>query len=490
MPRGGVLNFTSPIYYLFVLITWIAFTCVAARQRWIVLLAASYLFLSTFCQPAAIIALAAVTIITYGSGLLLCSRTSIHEKRVVWILGIAINLALLIASKSTTILSGAASGVLGISPSTSGASWIVLIGLSYYVFQAISYLMDVYLERIPAERHLGHFSLYLAFFPKLLQGPIERAGTFLPQLAASPGIDPAAIREGLKLIVFGLFQKVVIADRLALYVDSVYGSRGNHQGWPLIIATYFYAMQIYCDFSGYTDIARGVARCFGINLMLNFRAPYLATSVADFWRRWHISLSSWILDYIFKPLQLRFRRVGKWGVAAALLIAFALCGLWHGFAMTYLVWGALQGALMGLSVLLKGKWAALCRKVRIPVWLPPDGLRMLVTFHLVCLSWVFFRSRTIHDAWYVITHFFVGLSPRNIPAAILLYTGESSSLGKFIVTCALLAFFVVIELWRFRSNGLPDFARVRALRVAFWIGISCMVLMLTLGSGKFIYQQF
>ncbi len=489
MPRGGVLNFTSPIYYLFVLITWIAFTFVGGRRRWIVLLVASYLFLATFCQPAAILALAAVTIVTYGFGLLLRSRTDTREKRVVWILGIAINLALLIASKSTTVLFGAANRVLGIAPPTSATNWIVLIGLSYYVFQAISYLMDVYLERIPAERHLGHFSLYLGFFPKLLQGPIERAGAFLPQLAASPEADPTAIRQGLKLIVFGLFQKVVIADRLAVYVNTVYGSSGNYQGWPLIIATYFYAMQIYCDFSGYTDIARGVARCFGINLMLNFRTPYLAISVTDFWRRWHISLSSWILDYIFRPLQLRFRRAGKWGVAAALLIAFALCGLWHGLTATFLVWGALQGALMGLSVLLRGKWAALCKKARIPVWLPPDGLRMLVTFHLVCLSWVFFRSRTIHDAWYVITHFVVGLSPRNLPSAILLY-GDSSALGKFIVTCALLAFFAAIELQRFRGKGLADFARARALRGAFWIGMCCMVLLLTLGSGSFIYQKF
>ena len=145
---------------------------------------------------------------------------------------------------------------------------------------------------------------------------------------------------------------------------------------------------------------------------------------------------------------------------------------------------------MGLSVLLRGKWAALCKKARIPVWLPPDGLRMLVTFHLVCLSWVFFRSRTIHDAWYVVTHFVVGLSPRNLPSALLLYPGGSSALGKFIVTCALLAFFVVIELQRFRGKGLSVFARSRALSFAFWIVMCCMVLLLTLGSGRFIYQQF
>ncbi|MBJ6725949.1 MBOAT family O-acyltransferase [Geomesophilobacter sediminis] len=278
------------------------------------------------------------------------------------------------------------------------------IGVSYFAFQAISYLTDVYLEIEEPERHLGYYALYLAFFPKLLQGPIERAGDLLPQLKRGYVCDPERLRRALLQLVWGLFQKIVIADRLGSYVDAVFNDIHAYSGWPLLAATYLFALQIYFDFSGYTEMALGSAQLFGIDLTQNFNAPYRATSIADFWRRWHISFSRWILDYIFKPLQLAWRGGKKAGTAAALLVTFFVSGLWHGISWGFVIWGGLHGIYLACATFYGPYQKRLHRAMGLDKGTLLTVWQRGVTFHLVCFAWIFFRANSVADAWYLVTH--------------------------------------------------------------------------------------
>jgi alginate O-acetyltransferase complex protein AlgI len=282
---------------------------------------------------------------------------------------------------------------------------LLSIGVSYFSIQAISYLADVYLEIQEPESHIGYHALALVFFPKLLQGPIERAADLLPQLKKPYQFDYNAIRSGILLFVWGLFKKVVIADRLAHYADQVFNHVDSYTGLPLIIGTYAYAFQLYFDFSGYTHMARGTARLFGIELTENFNSPYLATSIADFWRRWHISFSRWILDYIFKPLQMSWRGWGKAGSALALLITFLISGLWHGLNYGYVVWGLLHGSYLATSIFYRPyqkrlhRWLGLSKSRWLRPW------QVFVTFNMTSFAWIFFRCGAC-DGSHVVSRLF------------------------------------------------------------------------------------
>jgi D-alanyl-lipoteichoic acid acyltransferase DltB (MBOAT superfamily) len=273
-------------------------------------------------------------------------------------------------------------------------------------------LADVYLGTAKPERHFGRFALYLGFFPKLLQGPIERAGDLLPQLRSLGSFNYTNVRSGVLLFCWGLFKKVAVANRLAPFVTAVYYDPHGYSGLSLIAATYMYALQILADFSGYTDMALGVARMFNIRLTENFKSPYFATSIADFWRRWHISFSRWILDYIFKPLQIEWRNARKVGVVGALMVTFLFSGLWHDVALTFMAWGLLHGVYLASSVLLKPWREAVYRKIGLANHPCRRAFQGIVTFHLVAFAWIFFRARSIADGWYIATHLFVGAATR------------------------------------------------------------------------------
>jgi D-alanyl-lipoteichoic acid acyltransferase DltB (MBOAT superfamily) len=257
---------------------------------------------------------------------------------------------------------------------------------------------------VKPEQHLGYFALYLSFFPKLLQGPIERAGDLIPQLKAKYEFDYDNIRNGLLLIAWGLFKKVVVADRLGLYVDSVYNDVHAFTGLPLLLSTYAYAFQIYMDFTGYTDIALGSARLYNIKLTQNFNSPYMATSVSDFWRRWHVSFSRWILDYIFEPLQMQFRNLGKWGIVLALVTTFIIAGIWHGASWTFVAFGLIHGIYLATSFIYKPYQKRLHKLLGIEKTIFLKCWQIFITFHLVCAAFVFFRSGSFQDAFYLFEH--------------------------------------------------------------------------------------
>lgn len=371
------------------------------------LLFASLLFYGAFHHLYLILMLLAVSVVTWYAAVVLEKRDDSSRRRLFWG-GVAINVAGW-ACFHLPFLNGTFAAL--IHRPAAGATLPVLlvtVGVSYYILQAIAYLADVYLELIPAEQSWTHLALSLCFFPKLLQGPIERGGDILPQLHAGYRFSPENLISGAQLFLYGMFKKLVVADRLAAFVDPVYGDVHAHGGLPLLLATYAFSLQLYFDFSGYTDMARGTALTFNVSLRKNFDSPYLASSLAEFWRRWHISFSSWILDYLFRPLQMALRDRRETGTALALLITFALSGFWHGASWNFLVWGLIHGTgLSFLAVVGSSSRRKPGKKAAADPW---GFLRklggVLATYHVVCFAWIFFRAATIGDAWFVATHLF------------------------------------------------------------------------------------
>ena len=401
------MTFNSLEYCLFLPVVYLVFLVVGDRARWMVLLAASLLFYAALQLPYLPAVLALVTTASYLFGLLLDRAESIGAKRAWLWTGIAVNVAVLVAMKYLPFLAlnlKALAAMCSLDDQLQPVRALVAIGVSYYVFQATSYLVDVYLETEKPERHFGYFALYMAFFPKLLQGPIERAGYLLPQLKRRYRFDYLAARSGLLLFIWGMFKKVVVADRLAVYADRIFNDVHAYSGLSLMVGVYAYALQIYFDFAGYTDMAIGTARLFGIDLTANFDSPYLATSIADFWRRWHISFSRWILDYLFKPLQLQWRDWGQAGGVLALIVTFAVSGLWHGASWGFIVWGLLQGVYLAASRYYLPYQKRLYRLLGVTRsgWL--KSWQTLVTFNLTCFAWIFFRANNLSDAFYVIAN--------------------------------------------------------------------------------------
>lgn len=482
------MNFTSVEYILFVPLVFLALWAVPRRFGWLVLLLGSWYFYLTLKHLTLLLVLLLITGVTYVGGLLLARCRDSGARRAILCCGIGANLLVLIGMKYlpflTTNLNLLFTG-LSLRFSLPEASTLVAIGVSYFVFQAISYLTDVYWNLVEPERHPGIVALYLGFFPKLLQGPIERAGDLIPQLRVPFRFDQENFRTGLLIFTWGLFKKAVVADRLAPYVDSAYSDPAGHAGFPLIIATYLYAFQIYYDFSGYTDMALGSARMFNIRLTQNFRTPYLAVSVADFWRRWHISFSRWILDYIFRPLQMTWRERRQAGTAAALLVTFLASGLWHGASWCFVIWGGLHGLYLAVSLFAKPYRKKLSKRLGIEKnrWLHMGSI--VLTFNLICLAWIFFRAPTVSDAWYVLTHLTRGGSSVR---SFLLGRGMSELLIAGLSLVLVWAGWWVSE----RLLGGRDlFAAPAWLRWGAFSALAALILLFTTDSNVgFIYFRF
>lgn len=366
------------------------------------LLVASIVFYAALRAPLLIVALSLVVIASYFCGRKIAATSDEAKRRHLLWIGIAVNVVILCGLKYLRYL--IALVVPSMTGPTTGNVFFLTLGVSYYTLQAISYEVDIYLGIVEPEVHFGRFALYLSFFPKILQGPIERAGDLIPQLEAPAAFRYENVRSGLLLFGWGLFKKLAVANRLAPFVNGVYYTPDQYGGVSLIIATYMYAIQIYADFSGYTDMALGVARMFNIQLTQNFNAPYMATSIADFWRRWHISFSRWILDYIFKPLQMEWRNARNLGIAAALIVTFAFSGLWHGVALNFLVWGTLHGAYMAIAVLLRPWRNIVYDAIGLKNQFIRRMIQVVITFNLVAFAWIFFRADSLSAGWYIATH--------------------------------------------------------------------------------------
>lgn len=361
------------------------------------------------------------------------------------------------------------------------------IGLSFHTFQSMSYVIEVYRKKQKVERHFGIYALYVMFFPQLVAGPIERPYNLIHQFYEKHFFEYKRVTDGLKLMLWGLFKKVVIADRLAIFVNAVYNDPTSYSGLPLIISTVFFAFQIYCDFSGYTDIAIGSAQVMGFKLMDNFNRPYHSKSIAEFWRRWHISLSTWFRDYLYIPL--RGNRVSKLRYYFNIIVVFFLSGFWHGANWTFAIWGLLHGAYMIASNITKNireKIALMLKLTKHPTTY--KAMQIIATFTLVTFAWIFFRANNIHDAVYIITHLFSNL---NMDLSKMIPT--TGNLFEFIIAILSIIFMEIIHViqahGRIRTEFLTRYPI--ATRWAIYIIIIWALLLLgVFGENQFIYFQF
>ena len=460
-----------------------------AKYRWFMLLLASYYFYMSW-KVEYIILIIASTLVDYFCGQKMARLQKKSARKKYLYLSLLSNLGLLFVFKYFNFFSRSTSKIFAYL-NESFLHWNVLhdtytlkvllpVGISFYTFQTLSYTIDVYNGKTQAEDHLGKFALFVSFFPQLVAGPIERSSNLLPQFHQEFEFDFNRVKEGLLLMIWGFFKKLVIADRLAEYVNEVYNNVGDYNGFHNIVATYFFAFQIYCDFSGYSDIAIGTALIMGFSLMQNFRRPYFASNIREFWGRWHISLSTWFRDYLYIPLG--GNRVVKWRWYYNLFITFVVSGLWHGADWTFIIWGFLHGGYLVLGYMTQD----IRNKLLRPFGLSENNnlvklLNVVVTFHLVLFAWIFFRANGIRDCYELLKSTFVF----NIADLSHLNLFRISS--DWAISLIAIALLIVIDFItekskiRYYFNSLPKLLR--------W-GIVAFTLLLIVFLGKFEEQDF
>ena len=399
--------FNSFDFIIFFPIVCLVYFLMPARLKTFWLLAASYYFYMCWNAKYALLLLFS-TLATFLSGLVMerikqsGAEDALKTKRKKLTVAVCfiVNIGILFFFKYCNFalhLLGRCLEVLGMGLHVPVFDIVLPVGISFYTFQALSYTMDVYRDEIYAEKNFFRYALFVSFFPQLVAGPIERSKNLLRQLAVHKRFDFDRAKEGLFIMLWGFFLKMVLADRIAIFVDSVYAEGLPYGGWYLIVATLLFAFQIYCDFAGYSTIAIGAAKIMGIELMENFRAPYLSLSVAEFWRNWHISLSSWFRDYLYLPLG--GSRKGRWRKHFNKLLVFLVSGLWHGANLSFVVWGGLNGLFQIIEELIQPLRDRLASTLHIDrSSLGSRLFRLLVTFILVDFTWIFFRAQSISQA--------------------------------------------------------------------------------------------
>ena len=383
--------FNSIEFLIFLPIVVTLFYVLPQKLRWLMLLAASCVFYMWFV-PKYILILLVTIVIDYAAGILMERYADEpRKKKTFMIISIVSTLTVLLVFKYLNFITENLDQLCAsLGMETHLVTHIILpIGLSFHTFQSMSYVIEVYRGHQKAERHFGYYSLYVMFFPQLVTGPIERPGNLLRQLHEKKEFRYENISKGMRLILFGFFVKMVVADHLGEYVDEVYGHLDEYNSWSVLLCMVFYSFQIYCDFFGYSTIALGSAKLMGFDITDNFRSPYLSKSIAEFWHRWHISLSTWFRDYVYIPLGGSRVKFGRW--AFNIMVVFVLSGIWHGAAWTFLLWGFAHGLLHIAEKVLR---RALPNSGRVKGAYPLVGnaLRVVKTFLLVTLFWVMFRA--------------------------------------------------------------------------------------------------
>lgn len=444
------------------------------KWRWLLLLSASCFFYMYF-KPIYILILAFTIVIDYWAGILIENEQDQTRKKRFLIISLVSNIGVLAVFKYYNFLNAnitVLSDFLHINNKIPYLHILLPIGLSFHTFQAMSYTFEVYYGRQKAERHFGIYALYVMFYPQLVAGPIERPQNILHQFHEKKRFIYADAVAGLNLIAYGLFKKIVVADRLAIYVNQVYSDLSNASSVSVFLAAVFFSFQIYCDFSGYSDIARGTAKVMGYDLMLNFNRPYSATSIGEFWSKWHISLSTWFRDYLYIPLG--GNRVSKWKWLRNLAIVFLLSGLWHGANWTFLIWGALHASYLIFAILTeqqRSKMSLLPASVK-RIW------DQLVVFVLVTFAWIFFRAETFTKAEAVLNK----LCSFDFSLNLNQLCADKGPLNLGLTFFSLFLLSVV---------KLPGKTQPARKTVIFLTGITLLIVLLGKnGTAEFIYFQF
>lgn len=404
------MTFNSIEFLIFFPVVVLVYFLIPQKIKWIWLLIASYYFYMSW-NPRYAILIIISTLLTWGAGRIMGWLDKKRIRRLYWkkvtlIICLASNLGILMFFKYYNFFANnvnALLGRIGIGYQTPVVDVLLPVGISFYTFQALGYIIDVYRKNIRPEKNLLKYALFVSFFPQLVAGPIERSKNLIRQIHKEHFFDGERVTSGLLMMAWGFFKKLVIADRTAILVSGVYDNYTNYYGLQIVVATMFFALQIYCDFSGYSDIAVGAAQVMGFDLMENFKSPYFAKSVSEFWRRWHISLTTWFRDYLYIPLG--GNRRGKWIKFRNILITFGLSGLWHGASWHYVIWGLLNGCYQVMGELTFGIRQKLKKLFRINVscW-SYRVFQGFLTFVLVDFAWLFFRAASLKTAFTMILH--------------------------------------------------------------------------------------
>ena len=501
------MSFFGIEFILFFILVVVLSYILPRSIRCLFLLLSGYFFYG-ISQPAYLLLLFAATIIDYFIAIKIGRQRGTGKQKLYLLTGLVLSVGLLLFFRYYNFFNDTIRSLftgLNIPYPIPSLKILLPIGISYYLFKKISYIADVYRGHIEPERNFIHLALYVSFFPEIVAGPIDRAAALLPQFIKNISVDFTRISEGLQLILWGCFKKLVIADRLGLLVHAVYDQPLQHRGVVIALATLFFSFQIYCDFSGYSDIAIGIGRVLGFKLTDNFKQPYLAESISGFWKRWHISLSTWLRDYLFLPIsyalmrkidqsKVAVKRADKWAYVGSVLCTMLLCGLWHGANWTFVAWGLVHGFFLAFAFVTK---RVRIRMVRISGLkkLPRlhKGIKIAVTFLLVSFSWLLFRANSMADTLTLIV--------RLCSTPVMQYRqagGESLLLGisqvDFIAALIALVFLMMVE-YILEKKNIPVYHLLRGRpawqRWAIYYLIIFAILLFGIYEQKmFIYGQF
>lgn len=468
--------FNSFDFIFFFIFIVLAFWILSAKYRWVLLLIASYYFYMSW-EPTYIVLILFSTIVDYFICLHLTNSPNKRKKRLGLGLSLFQGLGLLFFFKYFDFFQNSISHVFQFfhyNYTPPHFDILLPVGISFYTFQTLSYTIDVYRDKIKPERHLGKFALYVSFFPQLIAGPIERADQLLPQLQKNDQkFNPNQFKEGIILFFWGLFKKVVIADNAAVIVEYAYDPNAIRQGSDLLLGTYFFAFQLYSDFSGYSDMAVGIAKILGYELMNNFKFPFFSISLTEFWRKWHISLSNWFKDYVYIPLG--GSKKGKIREQRNILTTMLLSGIWHGASWNMVFWGLINGVFLCLEKIV------FISKIKSRRWL--NSLRIIVTFNIFCFTLILFRSTSIHQSLDVVSKI-SQTTFKDLINSISSYINSNVMMGIFIL--------VLTEIYFLNKKSILSITtKNKITRYSFYILLVFAILLLGTSSGReFIYFQF
>ena len=471
--------FNSIVFLIFFVVVTVLYFALAPRFRWILLLVASCYFYMYFYPPYLLI-LIFLILVDYFAAIVI-DNASTEKRKNAWLtISLIGNLGMLAFFKYYNFLLDNVDQLcapLGWHNPMLIMNILLPIGLSFHTFQSMSYTIEVYRGNVKPERHLGIYSLFVMFYPQLVAGPIERGTTLLPQLKKNDNrLEYDNVMIGLSQMLYGFFKKVVVADSLAMYVNSIYNYGNFNTGFTALFATWMFAFQIYCDFSGYSDIAIGAGRVMGYRMMTNFTIPYFSKSVTEFWRRWHISLSSWLRDYLY--ISLGGNRKGKFRTYLNNMLTMLLGGLWHGASWNYVIWGGLNGIYLAGEKMFNVK----VRKPAMPFW--KKAVYAFITFNLICLTWVFFRAHTFSSAMGILHSIFNPVDWFNL---------RIQDTSIFFNMVSMLALLLLFDYFIFRKKNAETFYKDSSRLVFSGFHLLLLVIILLFGvseGDQFIYFQF
>lgn len=478
--------FNSLSFAIFLPLVFAVYWFLPNKYRWVLLLVSSYWFYMSW-NPKYVVLIFFTTFVSFIAGIAMDRQENLGKKKVIVTFSSIASLSVLFFFKYFNFVSESIANVsllFGMPVKPIVLNFLLPVGISFYTFQTISYVIDVYRGTISAEHHFGKYATFISFFPQLVAGPIERTENLLPQIKEEHSFDYSLASYGLKQMAWGFFKKIVIADTISQYVGKVFDKPHSYQGFAFVLITALFTVQIYCDFSGYSDIAIGTAKLMGIKLMKNFNCSYFSQSIREFWNRWHISLSTWFRDYVYIPLG--GNRVGKLRNAINLLMTFLVSGLWHGANWTFVIWGGIHGIAQVIENNLFPK-----NKVKNSkgiVWM----IRVIIVFCFCSFAWIFFASNTVSDAFYIIRHMIDGIGS---PTAYLHNGFTSIGLEKRTLLF-LIPSLVCLMIFDYKSLKMDVIRTIsnKNITIRWAVYIIFMLWMIfnipTTNATEFIYFQF